>query len=108
MSPSLDSLLFHMIKPSSFLGFHPPFSPTLGASAPLRLPPPLSPALGTCKHMLTPFSPTLLSSGVLLHVIADTLGSVGVIISSLIIHQYGWMIADPVCSIFISILIFFR
>eukprot|EP00045_Choanoeca_perplexa_P006622 m.57133 g.57133 ORF g.57133 m.57133 type:complete len:353 (+) comp13703_c0_seq2:57-1115(+) len=44
--------------------------------------------------------------GVLLHVLADTLGSVGVIISSLIIHQYGWMIADPVCSIFISILIF--
>eukprot|EP00730_Choanoeca_flexa_P016019 TRINITY_DN748_c0_g1_i1.p1 TRINITY_DN748_c0_g1~~TRINITY_DN748_c0_g1_i1.p1 ORF type:complete len:378 (+),score=32.84 TRINITY_DN748_c0_g1_i1:65-1198(+) len=44
--------------------------------------------------------------GVLLHVLADTLGSVGVIISSLIIHQYGWMIADPVCSIFISVLIF--
>jgi zinc transporter 5/7 len=33
---------------------------------------------------------------------------VGVIISSLLIHQYGWMIADPICSIFISVLIFGR
>jgi len=36
--------------------------------------------------------------GVLLHVIADTLGSVSVIISSLLIKNYGWMIADPICS----------
>ncbi len=42
----------------------------------------------------------------LLHVIADTLGSVGVIVSSILIHLYGWMIADPVCSLFISIMIF--
>lgn len=51
---------------------------------------------------------SVLPTGVLLHVLADTLGSVGVIISSLIIHQYGWMVADPVCSIFISVLIFLR
>eukprot|EP00056_Hartaetosiga_gracilis_P002259 m.52020 g.52020 ORF g.52020 m.52020 type:complete len:359 (+) comp10980_c0_seq3:168-1244(+) len=43
--------------------------------------------------------------GVLLHVIADTLGSVGVIISSLLIKQYGLMLADPICSLFISIMI---
>lgn len=43
--------------------------------------------------------------GVLLHVIADTLGSVSVIISSLLIKNYGWMIADPVCSIFTALLI---
>ena len=43
--------------------------------------------------------------GVFLHVMADTLGSVGVIISSLLVEQLGWLVADPVCSLFISILI---
>jgi zinc transporter 5/7 len=37
---------------------------------------------------------------------ADTLGSVGVIVSSALIEQFGWYIADPVCSIFIAVLIF--
>jgi len=45
--------------------------------------------------------------GVFLHVMADTLGSVGVIISAGLIHQFGWMLADPVCSMFISVLIVF-
>nr|XP_006818948.1 PREDICTED: zinc transporter 5-like [Saccoglossus kowalevskii] len=44
--------------------------------------------------------------GVFLHVLADTLGSVGVIVSSLLIDQYGLLVADPVCSIFIASLIF--
>jgi len=44
--------------------------------------------------------------GVFLHVVADTLGSVGVIISSFFIQQYNWYIADPICSIFIAIMIF--
>jgi len=44
--------------------------------------------------------------GVFLHVLADTLGSVGVIISSLLIQYYGWLIADPICSMFIAILVF--
>lgn len=43
--------------------------------------------------------------GMFLHVLADTMGSVGVIISSLLIQQYGWYIADPICSLFIAILI---
>ncbi|KAM7364676.1 solute carrier family 30 member 7 isoform 1-T3 [Cochliomyia hominivorax] len=43
--------------------------------------------------------------GVFLHILADTLGSVGVIISAVLMHLFGWMIADPICSIFISILI---
>lgn len=43
--------------------------------------------------------------GVFLHIMADTLGSVGVIISSTLIHYFGWMIADPICSLFISVLI---
>jgi len=37
---------------------------------------------------------------------ADTLGSVGVIVSSVLIEQFGWYIADPICSIFIAVLIF--
>ncbi|PSN58068.1 Zinc transporter 5 [Blattella germanica] len=44
--------------------------------------------------------------GVFLHVLADTFGSVGVILSSILIDQFGWYIADPICSIFIAVLIF--
>jgi zinc transporter 5/7 len=43
--------------------------------------------------------------GVFLHVLADTMGSVGVIISSILVEQFGWFIADPICSLFIAILI---
>jgi len=44
--------------------------------------------------------------GVFLHILADTLGSVGVIISAVLMWAFGWMIADPICSIFIAVLIF--
>ena len=44
--------------------------------------------------------------GVFLHVVADTLGSVGVIVSSFLIQQYKWYIADPICSLFIAVMIF--
>lgn len=43
--------------------------------------------------------------GVFLHILADLMGSVGVIISSIIVQQFGLLIADPVCSLFIAILI---
>lgn len=43
--------------------------------------------------------------GVFLHILADTLGSVGVIISSVLMYYFGWMIADPICSMFIAIMI---
>lgn len=43
--------------------------------------------------------------GVFLHILADTLGSVGVIISALLMSNFGWMIADPICSMFIAILV---
>jgi len=43
--------------------------------------------------------------GVFLHILADTLGSVGVIVSAILMQMFGWMIADPVCSIFIALLI---
>ncbi|GAA5874662.1 hypothetical protein JCM3774_004776 [Rhodotorula dairenensis] len=44
--------------------------------------------------------------GVFLHVLADTLGSVGVIISTLLINRYGWNGFDPLASIFIAVMIF--
>lgn len=43
--------------------------------------------------------------GVFLHIFADTLGSVAVIISSLLIDWYGWFVADPLCSLILSGLI---
>lgn len=43
--------------------------------------------------------------GVFLHILADTLGSVGVIISAILMQMFGWMIADPICSMFIASLI---
>ena len=50
-------------------------------------------------------SSLLLYIGVFLHILADTLGSVGVIISSILIYYFNWMIADPICSMFIATLI---
>ena len=47
----------------------------------------------------------VLCQGVFLHILADTLGSVGVIVSAILMQMFGWMIADPVCSIFIAVLI---
>ncbi|XP_046401699.1 zinc transporter 7 [Ischnura elegans] len=43
--------------------------------------------------------------GVFLHILADTLGSVGVIVSAVLMQTFGWMIADPICSMFIALLI---
>jgi zinc transporter 5/7 len=45
--------------------------------------------------------------GMFLHILADTLGSVGVITSSLLIKYYGWTSADPICSLFIATMILF-
>ncbi|KAJ2733989.1 hypothetical protein IW152_002645 [Coemansia sp. BCRC 34962] len=44
--------------------------------------------------------------GVFLHVMADTLGSVGVIISTLLIQWFGWTGFDPLASMAIAALIF--
>ncbi|RKP24042.1 cation efflux protein [Syncephalis pseudoplumigaleata] len=44
--------------------------------------------------------------GVFLHVLADTMGSVGVIISTLLIEWYGWTGFDPIASMVIAIMIF--
>ncbi|GAB1288044.1 Zinc transporter 7 [Apodemus speciosus] len=42
---------------------------------------------------------------VFLHILADTLGSIGVIASAIMMQNFGLMIADPICSILIAILI---
>lgn len=61
------------------------------------------------SHAAAPPPPSSGSSqimrGVFLHILADTLGSVGVIISAVLMHMFGWMRADPICSMFIAILI---
>ncbi|KAI4123862.1 MAG: hypothetical protein LQ347_005982, partial [Umbilicaria vellea] len=44
--------------------------------------------------------------GIFLHILADTLGSVAVVISTLLIHFYGWSGFDPLASCLIAILIF--
>lgn len=43
--------------------------------------------------------------GVFLHVLADTLGSVFVIISTLLMQYFGWKWVDPLCSLILSMLI---
>lgn len=48
-----------------------------------------------------------LMQGMFLHILADTLGSVGVITSSVLIELYGWTWADPLCSLFIAIMILY-
>ncbi|XP_029002001.1 zinc transporter 7 isoform X1 [Betta splendens] len=55
-----------------------------------------TPGKGASKQIL---------QGVLLHIIADTLGSIGVIVSALLMQKYDLMIADPICSMLIAILI---
>ena len=44
--------------------------------------------------------------GIFLHILADTMGSVAVIISTLLIHFYGWSGFDPIASVIIAVLIF--
>ena len=43
--------------------------------------------------------------GALLHVLSDALGSLGVIVSAILVSQKGWVLADPIASIFISVLV---
>ena len=43
--------------------------------------------------------------GAFQHVLADLLGSIGVLVSGGLILAFGWMLADPLVTVFISILI---
>lgn len=56
-------------------------------------------------HEDQPGANSQIMKGVFLHILADTLGSVGVIISTVLMQTFGWLIADPICSMFIAILI---
>lgn len=44
--------------------------------------------------------------GIFLHILADTLGSVAVVISTILVHFYEWPGFDPLASCIIAILIF--
>ena len=46
--------------------------------------------------------------GAFQHVLADLLGSVGVIVSAILIMAFGWQIADPILSIVIALLIVYN
>lgn len=41
-----------------------------------------------------------------LHVLADTLGSLSVIVASFFVRIFQWYIADTICALFTSIMIF--
>ena len=43
--------------------------------------------------------------GAFMHVMADLLGSVGVVVSGILIWVFGWTLADPIVSVVIAILI---
>ena len=45
--------------------------------------------------------------GIFLHILADTLGSVGVVILTILTRFFSWQGFDPVASIIIALLIFF-
>ncbi|RXN20467.1 zinc transporter 7 [Labeo rohita] len=62
---------------------------------------------GEDDHLHTPGkgSSKQILQGVFLHIVADTLGSVGVIISAILMQKYDLMIADPICSMLIALLI---
>ncbi|KAJ3434819.1 zinc transporter [Anaeramoeba flamelloides] len=44
--------------------------------------------------------------GIWFHVLSDAMGSVAVVISTILVKKYGWYWIDPLCSIIISFFIF--
>ena len=97
----------------------------------------VEPLCGRFSFIFEIILPIICFSGVFLHILADTLGSIGVIISSILIQSFGeipllalppppslvspltittltittltgWMLADPLCSMFIAVLIMLR
>jgi len=45
--------------------------------------------------------------GVWLHIVTDTLGSVSALAAALLVWQFGWNLADPIISFFISLLVLY-
>lgn len=63
----------------------------------------------SCPHREVPVASSHEANmrGVYLHVLADLLGSVAVVVSSVIINFTGMNIVDPICAIVVSLLILF-
>ena len=61
--------------------------------------------LGAARILHRSSSHNINIEGAFLHVIADLLGSVGVVISGILIWTLGWTLADPIASVIIAILI---
>ncbi|CAG8748484.1 5999_t:CDS:2, partial [Dentiscutata erythropus] len=65
------------------------------------------PEMSTDRLLLVSFMGLIVNLvGVYLHILADTFGSIGVLISTLLIQQFGWTGFDPLASILIAGLIF--
>jgi cobalt-zinc-cadmium efflux system protein len=43
--------------------------------------------------------------GAYLHVLSDLLGSVGTVTAALLVRSFGWLVADPIASVFVTLLI---
>eukprot|EP00127_Corallochytrium_limacisporum_P006606 Clim_evm35s231 gene=Clim_evmTU35s231 len=54
---------------------------------------------------VAPKAKNTLMNGVMLHVVMDTLGSLGVMFSTFMIKRYGYLWVDPICAIGVAILI---
>ena len=44
--------------------------------------------------------------GLFLHVLADTFRSIGVLLNCFLVRNYGITMADPLCAMFVSVMIF--
>ena len=44
--------------------------------------------------------------GLFLHVLADTLGSLSVLVACFLVNQYQMHMADPICAMIVSVMIF--
>ncbi|CAG8681986.1 7026_t:CDS:2, partial [Acaulospora morrowiae] len=65
--------------------------------------------VGLIVNLIVPrakFNPRCMTLGIYLHILADTLGSVGVIVSTILIQKFGWTGFDPLASLLIAGLIF--
>lgn len=58
-------------------------------------------------RLLSHAKPNLNLRAALLHVLGDLLGSLSALISGIVIYMTGWLLIDPILSIFIALLILF-
>ncbi len=59
-----------------------------------------------CAWILRPLHQHSLNArGAYLHVLGDLLGSIGTVVAGLLVHYTGWLAADPVASVVVTLLI---